>query len=259
MDPQSNLRISYDILNFIIDQLGSEHCYNELKAFSQTCQMLLHPCRVYLFSTINLHDLNSTAQFAALLEENCKIAGYVQVLTCRVFTMSEDLANALLQLNNLQTLNLYGQHPYDWNSLSSRMQLALTQLFSSPSLSSLFVHRLRLPASLLSGCPSLKHLALGAFHSIIPEACDNTLTSPPQLLSLDLSNHVAGTTEEIYNMRRANGLLIVDLSNLQSFISSVHRDEQEKHLEKILRLTPKLNSLEFSGILGYLHIPYSHD
>ena len=77
MDPQSNLRISYDILNFIIDQLGSEHCYNELKAFSQTCQMLLHPCHAYLLSTITLSDLNSTAEFSALLEENCKIAGYV--------------------------------------------------------------------------------------------------------------------------------------------------------------------------------------
>ena len=260
MDLQSNLRISYDILNLIIDQLGSELRYNELKACSQTCQMLLHPCRVYLLSTINLYYSNYAAQFSALVEKNSTIAEYVQELHYSFSTnVNEDLANAFLRLNNLQTLKLYGQRPSDWNALlSPRMRHSLTQLLRSPSLRSLSVYRFYLPASILSSCSTLKHLALSRSH-IFPEACDNILTAPPQLLSLNLSDCVSGAIKGVYSMRRASGPPILDLSNLRSLISNMcGRNQLEDHLEYILHSTPKLNSLDFPGILGYLYILYSH-
>ena len=260
MNSQSNLRISYDILNLIIDQLGSELRYNELKACSQTCQMLLHPCRVYLFSTIILYYSNYTAQFAALLEKNPTIAEYVQELRYSFSTIvNEDLANAFLRLKNLHTLKLYGQRPSDWNTLlSPRMQYSLTQLLRSPSLRSLSVYSFYLPASILSSCSTIKHLTLSRSH-MFPEACDQILTAPPQLLSLDLSDCVSGAMKGVYNMRRASGLPILDLSNIRSLsISICGRIQLEDHLENILHSTPKLNSLDFPGILGYLCIPYSH-
>ena len=73
-------RIPYDILTLVIDQLASEGSYDELGACSQTCQMLLHPCRVHIFSHVDI-DEDNAPEFVDLLKNNSTIAQYIQELT----------------------------------------------------------------------------------------------------------------------------------------------------------------------------------
>ena len=52
----STPRIPYDVLISIIDALASEKRVEELRAFSQACHMLLHPCRAHLFSAVTITE-----------------------------------------------------------------------------------------------------------------------------------------------------------------------------------------------------------
>jgi hypothetical protein len=88
-------------------------------------------------------------------------------------------------------------------------------------------------------------------------ACDNILGAPPQLLSLDLSNDYlsdSGTAmEDLPKMKRASGLPVLDFSTLRSLTVCIWYIHQEKHFENLLRLIPKLDYMECSGIYGCYH------
>jgi hypothetical protein len=241
-------RISYDILTFVIDQLASEGSYDELVACSQTCQMLLHPCRVHIFSDVAIDD-NNAPEFVALLKNNSTIAQYIQELTSNDLDYSfdvgsEDLANTFLFLNNVKKLNFIGG---SWKTLPPYIQHAFTHLLSSPSMSSFSIEYVRdFPVTLLSSCSTLKHLSISGCHLVLSKACDNISRAPPQLLSLRLSY-------EYPELTIAKGdLTMFDFSSLRSLSANVIDKWQEKNFEDILRLTPKLDDLTCSGIIEHL-------
>lgn len=249
----------YDILTLVIDQLGSEHCYDELKACSQACRMLRHPCCIHIFSSVSI-DKNAP-RFAALLKENSGISKYVQELTYRPYIISEDLANAFLLLNNIRTLHIYGQD-CNWRLLPPHIRHALTHLFSSPLMDRLYVHQVdEMPATLLSSCSTLKHLGLSECRVYPAEASDNILGAPCQLISLDLSNDFISDSdtvmEELPKMKRANGLPILDLSSLRSLMVNIYDDWQEKYFGNILCLAPKLDYLQCKGIYHHAFAIFS--
>ena len=253
MNPQSDLRISYDILTLVFNQLASEPSDGSLSACSQTCQMLLHPCRVHLFSAIGIRESNAL-KFVALLKDNPTIQKYIQELDYVTYFppfTSEDLANTFLLLNNVKTLNCSGNDDFGV-VLPPHTQHAFAHLLSCPSMRSFSIcNILDFPAALLSSCSTLKHLAvIGCEISL--EACSTSFSAPPQLLSLDLSdNNLGKPMKHLIEMKGASGLPMLDFSHLRSLILAVEGNQQETNLENILRLTPELDYLEISG-------PYNH-
>ena len=254
MDPQSDLRIPYDIFTLIFDKLASEASepsHISLSACSQTCRLLLHPCRVHLFSVVEIHKYNAST-FVALLKRNSTIPKYIQELNYRSHSqlpMSQDVADVILLLNNVKTLNCAD---YDWKLLPPSTQHAFNHLLSSPSMSTFSIHDvLNFPLALLANCPTLKHwVIINCVFST--EACDNILGAPPQLLSLELSNNYSSGSgpllESLPELKRANGLPLIDFSSLRSLTVSVHDSWEEERLGNFLRLTPKLDYLTCSGI-----------
>ena len=159
MNPYSSIpRIPYDILTYVIDQLASEDSYDELGACSQTCRMLLHPCRVHIFSDVFI-DEDSAPEFVALLKNNSTIAQYVQELTSYHLDYSldesEDLANTFLLLNNVKKLNFIDNNG-SWEGLPPYIQHAFAHLLSSPSMTSVSICYVRdFPVALLSSCSTI--------------------------------------------------------------------------------------------------------
>ena len=261
MNTQSDLRIPYDILTLIIDQLASERNYNGLRTCSQTCRILLHPCRVHLFSDVAI-DSHNTRKFATLLKKNSTILKYIHKLTIRFnyrdITTADygDLANAFLLLNDVKIFNIIaGRYYCNWERLPPNLKHAFVHLLRSPSLSTLFLDRItNFPVFLLSSCSTLKHLAMTDCYAFSSKACDqlDIHGAPPQLLSLNLSDNsllVAGTAmEDLPKMKRASGLPVLDLSSLRSLVVRVDCSRKEKDFEHLLRLSPKLDYLEWSGI-----------
>lgn len=251
MDP-SLTRLPYDIFILIIRELASQCCYEDLRACSQTCRMLLHPCRVHLFSSISIG--NNARQFATLLNGNSAIPNYVQNLTYQPTILSEDIANALLLLNNIRSFVLCGSH-YAWDSLTPHIQHALINLFSSSSVTRISICQLsHFPAILLSSSSNLKHLVIRRETSFISEMCDTTLYvhGPPKLLSLDISRATIPTVDEWHPVgkSRADGLPLLDLSALQSLAFRME-GMRKTFLENILGTCLKLERLSVSGIIYY--------
>jgi len=251
MESSSTTRIPYDIFIPIIEELASQHCYEGLRACSQACRMLLHPCRVHLFSTVNID--NNAHQFAALLARNSTIPNYVQNLTYQPTILSEDIANALLLLNNIRTFVLSHCDFHYPRGLTPHIQHALIHIFSSLSVTHISISQSsHLPAILLSSCSNLKHLVIRRETSFTSEICNTILDThrPPKLLSLDISRATIPTVEEWHpvSKTRADGLPLLDLSDLQSL---AFRTEgmQKVFLEKILGASPKLERLSITGII----------
>ena len=250
--------IPYDIFILVIEELALQRCYDGLRACSRTCRILLHPCRVHLFSTI---DIDSNAhKFAALLAGNSTIPNYVQHLTYQPTNLNEDIANALFLLNNIQTFvfshcDLY--YPRGWDSLTPHIQRALIHIFSSPSITRISISQSsHFPAILLSSCSNLKHLVIRHATSFRSDmCCDNTILNthgPPKLLSLDISRATMPMveTQEWYpiNKTRPDGFPLLDLSGLQTLAFRME-GMQRVFLEKILGACLKLERLSISGII----------
>jgi hypothetical protein len=254
MNPYSSL--PYDILTYVIDQLASEGSYDELRACSQTCQMLLHPCRVHIFSDVVVYRYNAP-KFVALLKNNSTIAQYIQELTSNDLDYSsdggEDLANTFLLLNNVKKLDFNSDvYSGSWKELPPYIQHAFTHLLSSPSMSSFSIYHVSdFPATLLSSCSTLKHLSISACHLVSSNACDNIPGAPPQLLSLSLSLSLS-QSHDLTKMKRTSGIPMFDFSSLRSLHAAVTNKGEEKNFEDILRLTPKLDDLKCSGIIVHL-------
>lgn len=88
------------------------------------------------------------------------------------------------------------------------------------------------------------YLTLSSCYDVFsPEASDNLLSPPPQLLSVDLSRC---EIEELPLTNRASGLPLLDLSNLRSLAVCVVDDSEEEHFEDILGLTPKLENMQIT-------------
>lgn len=250
MNP-SPARLPYDIFVSIIDELASQGCYRSLRACSQTCRMLLHPCRVHLFSTMKI-DKNAH-QFAALLNGNSTIPHYIRYLTYQPSVLTADIANALLLLNKIQTFVLYDFHyPQGWDSLTPHIRHALIRLFSSPSITRISIYQSsHFPAVLLSSCSNLKHLILRRQVSFTFPMCDTILDGhePPKLLSLDLSGATIPAVGEWhpFGQTRADGPPPLDLSHLQS-LSFRMEGVRKIFLENVLGACLKLERLSVSGM-----------
>jgi len=254
-------RIPYDILVSIIDELALRGQLKDLRACSQACRILLHPCRVHLFSTVTV-SINAP-RFAALLNQNPTIQVYIRKLTYRPTFLSEDIAHALLPLNNVETLSLqcyYGHGtvtppPRHWGSLTPHIQHALTHLFSSPSVTRIMEYSFTdAPAILLSSCPNLKHLDIESPATFTSMASNTPFLPPPNLTSLNTSRALRPAVESLLNERRADGLPILDFSGLQSLtVRSMQGIADEKQIEQILRSTSKLEHLDYTGIFDTFH------
>lgn len=234
--------LPYDILTRIIDQLASQGNYEDLRSCSQTCQMLVHPCRVHLFSTVIVTD--NAYRFADLLKRNPTIANYIQNLTYHYRrVLSEDVA---LLLSNVKTLVLRAQGACEWALLSPHSQHALIHLFSSPSLTCLHIDRFEgLPAILLSICSNLKQLKISSCHSFSPEACSTVAGAPPKLLSFHVTNHKNyNAIEELCTIRRPDSLPILNLSGLRSLVVDIKTIKDEIVLGDTLRLIDNLRTLK---------------
>jgi hypothetical protein len=222
--------------------------------------MLLHPCRVHIFSDV-LIDEENASEFVALLKNNSTIAQYIQELTSNSLHYSfdvgsEDLANTFLLLNNVKKLNFNDIHGRSWERLPPYMQHAFTHLLSSPSMSSFSIYNVHdFPVTLLSSCSTLKHLSISGCHLVSAKAWDNIPGAPPQLLSLRLSYKYPDLTiakGDLTKMKRTSGIPMFDFSSLRSLSAHVTDKWQEKNFEDILRLTPKLDDLTCSGIIVHL-------
>lgn len=266
MEPSSTVCIPYDIFVPIIEELAWQRCYEGLRACSQACRILLHPCRVHLFSTVTISG--NARQFAALvLTGNSTIPQYVQHLTYQPTILTEDIANALLLLNNIQTFVLSHcdfHYPRGWDSLTPHIQQALIHIFSSRSITCISISQSsHLPAILLSSCSNLKHLVIRREASFTSELCDTILDThgPPKLLSLDISRATLPIVEEEWHpvsKMRADGLPLLDFSNLQSLAFRMEV-MQKIFLKKILGASLKLERLSVSGTLLLTCLPqYSH-
>lgn len=248
----SPTRLSYDIFILIIEELASQRCYGDLRACSQTCRTLLHPCRVHLFSTINI-DKNAH-QFAALIDGNSTIPHYVQNLTYQPSILTEDIANALLSLTKIRTIVLCDFHyAQGWHSLTPHIQHALIHLFSSPSIKLVSMYQSsHFPAFLLSNCSNLKHLVIHRQVSFASEMCNTILDAhrPPKLLSLNISGATIPAEGEWYpfGKTRTDGLPLLDLSRLQS-LSFRMEGMRKVFLENILHACLKLECLSISGMI----------
>ena len=248
MDSSFNTRIPYDVLVSVIDELASQRYTAELRACSQTCRMLVHPCYTHLFSTISIHQ--NASQFAALLHRNPKIQHYVRNLSYYPEDTSEAIANAFLMLDNVETLfmaNRYNSYRIrEWSSLPLHIQHALLHLCNSPSVTNIRMERfINLPSILLSNCSNLKHLHVVCPTGFTFQVCD-TMRPPPKLLSLDVSLYETMPIElEWIYERQTNGLPTLDLSILESLSFPVFRSWKEGYLpvERILRSSPKLKNL----------------
>jgi len=247
-------RIPYDILVSIIDELALRGQLKDLRACSQACHMLLHPCRVNLFSAVTVGV--NVRRFAALLNQNSTIQVYIRNLTYQPAILSEDIANALLLLNNIETLSLQGYMTSSWGSLTPQTQHALIHLFSSPSVTRILVYGFAdVPAILLSSCSNLKHLDLHSPANFTSEASNTPFLAPPKLISLDISKVRRPAVESLLNERRVDGLPILDLSGHRSLtVRLMQGPGDEKHLEQILRSASKLQHLGFTGIfITFMH------
>ena len=250
MDP-SLPRLPYDVFISIIGELASQCCYRSLRACSQTCHILLHPCRVHLFSTINID--NNAHQFAALLNRNSAISSYVQYLTYQPSVLTEDVANALLLLNKIRTFVLCDFHcDQRWDSLTPHIQHALIHLFSSPSITRISIYQSsHFPVVLLSTCSNLKHLVIRRQTSFTSEMCDTIKHAhrPPKLLSLDISgvSIPAGNEWHPVGKDRTDGLPLLDLSHLQSLTFRME-GMRKIVLENILRACVGLERLNITGM-----------
>lgn len=243
------MQITYDIYTSIIAELASQVRYADMRAFSQTCRLLLHPCRVRLFSTIYIN--NNAPRFAALIKKNPTIKDYVRTLIYYPTIASEDIADALISLDNIQTLVLVGS--WNWRSLTTHIQHAIIHLFSSPSITHVDIRNLvSIPAILLSSCSNLKRLELHRHALLSSEACDIILKAPPKLLSLDIPT---GLVDGLLNNLRPDGLPLLDLSDLQSLSVWVQSRNHTQSVQQILRLTPDLNHLDLIGIAILSFVP----
>ena len=257
----SSTRVPYDIFIPIIEVLASQHCYDTLRACSQASHMLLHPCRVHLFSTIHID--NNAHRFAALLAGNSTISNYVQNLTYQPTILSEDIANALLLLNNIRNFVLSHcdfHYPRGWDSLTPHIQHALIHIFSSPSITRISISQSsHFPAILLSSCSNLKHLVIRREASFTAQMCDAILDArgPPKLLSLDISRATMPTVEEWHpvDKTRADGLPLLDLSGLQTLAFRME-GMRKILLEKILGACLNLKHLSVSGIISTIILWY---
>ena len=259
MDPSPSTRIPYDIFIPVLEELASQRCYEALRACSQTCLMLLHPCRVHLFSTINID--NNAHQFAALLAANSTIPNYIRNLTYQPSILSEDIANALLLLNNIRTFRCDFHYPWGWDSLPPHIQHALIHIFSSPSITRISISQSsHFPAILLSSCSNLKHLVIRPKASFTSEMCNTILEphEPPKLLTLDISRATMPTIEEWHPAAktRADGLPLLDLSGLQSLAFRME-GMRKIFLEKILGACHKLERLSVSGTIIAIIPPHN--
>ena len=245
---QPPAQIPYDIFTNIIDQLASEHCYTELSKLSQTCHILLQPCRLHLFSSIYLGSHRS-CRLTALITRDSAIQGYVTKLSYLTSNITEDLANALLLLNNVKSFDLRGEgrDPVKWTYLPEHIQRALMHLFCSPSIIHFSIYNfISFPTILLSTCSNLESLKMIHCRSFSPELCDTTLHTPPRLLSLDISRLDYDPLQALLDMKRQpDGLSILDLSCLESLFITVFNGQL---FEEILRSTTKLHRLECQGI-----------
>lgn len=245
--------LPYDIFTRIVDQLASQGNYEEdLRSCSQTCRMLVHPCRVHLFSAIVIKD--NAHHFADLLKRNPTIANYIRELTYHTRVLSEDIANAFLLLNNIETLVLRAHDAYSdvckWTLLTPHLQRALIHLFNSPSLTCVHIDLFEdLPAILLSSCSNLRHLKLTYCDSFSPKACDTAIRVPPKLLSLHVTNRkTCNAMEGLRTITRPDGLPILDLSCLQSLLIDIKVMKDEIALGHMLRSMDKLEVLKCRGI-----------
>ena len=109
MNLQSDLRVAYDILTLVFDQLALERSHGSLNACSQTCRIFFHSCRVHLFFAVQTRESNAS-KFVALLKENSTIQKYIQEFDYLIYfphcITREDLANTFIpstqQCQNLE-------------------------------------------------------------------------------------------------------------------------------------------------------------
>jgi hypothetical protein len=250
MDPSSP-RLPYDVFIPIIEELASQRCYRSLRACSQTCHILLHPCRVHLFSTINIGK--NAHQFAALLNGNPAISSYVQYLTYQPSIFTEDVANALLLLNKIRIFVLCDFHCDErWDSLTPHIQHALIHLLSLPSITRISIYQSsHFPVVLLSTCSNLKHLVIRRQTSFTSQMCDTIMHAhrPPKLLSLDISGVTIPAEDEWHPVgkTRADGLPLLDLSHLRSLTFRME-GMRRIFLENILGACVGLERLDITGM-----------
>lgn len=256
-DTVTHVMLPYDIFTRIIDQLASQGDYADLRSCSQTCRILIHPCRFPLFFSVVIRD--NALRFAELLKRNPTIANYIRELTYHTRDLSEDIANAFLLLNNIETLVLHAHDAYGdvykWPLLTPHLQRALIHLFNSPSITCLHIDLFEdLPAILLSSCSKLKYLKMTHCDSFSSEACDTIIGVPPKLLSLHVANlRDYNAMEGLFAISRPDGLPILDLSGLRSLVIDIKVMKDEIALGHILGLIDGLETLKCRGIYVTMH------
>ncbi|KAF8154802.1 hypothetical protein B0H34DRAFT_717927 [Crassisporium funariophilum] len=260
--------LPYDVIETIIQDLAEENGRKRKEALSAcalTCRAFLHPSRTHLFSSINFKCDRRQGQdhYPNLILQNPSLAAHCRTLVFELATRNEtdDIAGALLQVKNMRSFTLYGYSAWfrQWKEpspLSPGMKQALIHLFGLPSLTKVAMHLggpfgdVGLPpAILLSYCRNLVDLQLDGIHptftfaTFTSASCLADVGPPPRLLSLHISK-IFQFMDMLLDIRRSDGLPIVDLSRLQRLIVDCRAGDEIERLKRILSVTRRLESLD---------------